>query len=382
MEPVSGGGRSGVRGVRGIGLALALGVLGTAAAREAPADGAGAEPKDPEKISAFAFDRDARVRRIVDLAWIRKGIPKVDPKDGIPAIREPRAVSAGDNDYVHDEDPVVGIAVNGEARAYPIRVLDRHEVVNDVLGGVALAATYCPLCDSAVAVRRDFDWDPARTDETITLGISGYLYESDVLLYDRETETFWMQILGIGAVGPHAGARLEQVPVVRTTWKAWRQSHPSTTLLSWRTEHGWPRETYASPAYHEYRLSKQVMFRTHTQDDRLQRKSTVYGLSGGDAHVAIPETAVSTWTEPVEVSVGGRRFRVRWVPEHRTPAAEVLGEPRPAAPPAVGEASAAPPGAAKEAWLPAPLLRCYWFAWSSFHPDTTVWAPPVAGGAR
>jgi hypothetical protein len=338
------------------------------AAGEEPRPAVAAEPP----VSAFRFRSDDRVRRNVDLARIAKGLPVPDPRDGIPAIENTVIVSAAEVDFLADDDPVIGVALGGEARAYAIRVLDRHEIANDRLGDVSVAVTYCPLCDSGVAFLRRFDWDAARTDEPpLTFRCSGYLYDSDVLIYDRQTETFWHQFTGGAAVGPLTGSSLETVPAVRTTWKAWRAEHPGTTALSWRTEHGFRRELYAVSPYATYRASKQFgPFPVSRQDPRLPRKSTVYGLSSGSEHLAIPWDAVAGRTEPIAVALGGRRFRVAVDPSGGTLRAQVEAEPR--GPAASGGATG---------WAEAPILRCYWFAWYAFHPTTAVWAPP-AGGAK
>jgi hypothetical protein len=333
---------------RAVVVAVAAGACACGAGESAPR--ASSPP-----VSAFRFAQDPGVRHDVPLDRIVKGIPRADPKDGIPAIRSPEHVPAAEARHVRAEDAVVGVEVGREARAYPIRMLDRHEVVNDVLGGVPIAVTYCPLCDSAVVVRRDPDLDPAREGETITLGVSGYLFDSDVLLYDAETESFWQQLTGRAVVGPQTGRRLERLEATRTTWGAWRAAKPHTGALSFRTEYGWPSTAYETEHYVDYRSSSRLRFPVERFGDALPAKAQVFGLSHGESHLAVPERALEGREEPLDVSVGGAAFRLRREPH--------LGTWR---------AFARRGGAEDD---PVPLLRCYWFAWSAFHPGTQVWEP-------
>jgi hypothetical protein len=324
-----------------------------------------AEPPPPESDRASGFEvlRLGRGRREIDLGLVRKGIAREDPKDGIPAILHPRTVPAAEAAHLGDGDSVVGVALGGEARAYPIRMLDRHEVANDVLGGRPVAVTYCPLCDAAVAFGRGHDWDPARADEPpLTFGISGYLYESDVLLYDHQTETFWTQMGARGALGPLTGVSLETLPVARTTWKAWRTAHPGTTALSPETEHGWRREVYGQPLYVEYRASKQLLFPVAAVDPRLPKKEVVYGLSVGRDAVAVRLGALERRAGPIDLRLGGRAVRAAVDPTTGALRAELLPEE----------------GAGGGAPVEVPVLRAYWFAWAVFHPGTAVWAPEEA----
>jgi hypothetical protein len=334
---------------------------GAAVACAALALGGPAARADDAPVSAFAFARDPRVRREIDLALVRKGIPVPDPKDGIPAIRRPRAVPAAEAAFLKDDDAVVGVAVGEEARAYPVRILDRHEVANDVVGGVPLAVTYCPLCDSAVAFRRDVDLDPAREGEPpLVFGVSGYLYESDVLLYDDRTETFWAQMTGRGVVGPQTGRSLERVPVVRTTWGAWKRARPKTTALSTETEHGFAPTTYATPVYVEYRASRQLMFPVSRLDGRLPKKTIVYGVAVGEDATAIPADALPKAGESATLAIGERSLRLTTDAATGAPRVEVS---RPGAPETFDEVAA---------------VRAYWFAWAAFHPGTRLAALPRA----
>lgn len=158
----------------------------------------------------------------VDLDEIRDGGP---PKDGIPAIDDPRFRPAAEVDDLADAEPVIGLTVSGESRAYPLRVLTWHEIVNDVIAGVPVAVTYCPLCNAAIVFDR-------RLDETILdFGTTGKLRHSDLVMYDRQSESWWQQYSGEAIVGRHAGRRLEMLPSRLESWAEFRARAPDGVVL-------------------------------------------------------------------------------------------------------------------------------------------------------
>jgi hypothetical protein len=231
-----------------------------------------------------------------------------------------------------------------------------HEIVNDVLAGTEIAVTYCPLCDAAVVYRRRLPAGKGVPDEPLVFGCSGYLYDSDVLIYDAQTETFWQQLTGRGVVGPLTGSVLPQLPRRRTTMGAWESEHPKTTVLSWRTEYAFPMSTYRRSLYAGYRASKQVQFPVGARDPRLPLKAPVVGLWVADTDVAVPESALAGRAAPLSFTVGAVEVRVA--------PGEGAKEPR-------AESRAAGEGPRGE-WKPLEGLRCYWFAWFAFHPATRV----------
>ncbi len=172
-------------------------------------------------------------RTTIDFGEIISGGP---PKDGIPAIWEPAHVPAAQETRLDDREPVLTYEHPGEAaRAYPIRYLMWHEIVNDVVGGVPIALTYCPLCNSAMV----FD---ARVDGLRhTFGVSGKLRHSDMIMYDRETQSWWQQAIGEGVVGQHAGALLTQLPGWMESWAEFRDRNPEGLVMDepeWRRAYG------------------------------------------------------------------------------------------------------------------------------------------------
>jgi len=183
---------------------------------------AAAAPKLARARVLNGFDLSAA---LVPPAAIEAGGP---PRDGIPAIDQPRFVDAG-RARLADADRILGIARNGIARAYPVRILNWHEIVNDRLGDEPIAVTYCPLCGTGIA----FD---ARVGEQVArFGVSGLLFNSDVLLYDQRTESLWSQIMAKAIAWPLKGTTLTSVPIAHASWAAWRTRHPRTEVLSTET---------------------------------------------------------------------------------------------------------------------------------------------------
>jgi hypothetical protein len=148
------------------------------------------------------------------------------PKDGIPSIDEPEfAPVAERRDWLADREPVIGLAINGDARAYPLRVLTWHEIVNDTVGGMPVAVTYCPLCNTAIVFDAKFD------GQRLTFGTTGKLRHSDLVMYDRQTGTWWQQFTGRGIVGEHTGAKLAFVPARLESWREFLERHPDGQVL-------------------------------------------------------------------------------------------------------------------------------------------------------
>lgn len=136
------------------------------------------------------------------------------PKDGIPALTDPAVIEGARAERMQSADRVIGVSINGEHRAHPLDILAWHEIVNDTLGGTPIAITYCPLCDSAVAFERTME------GQVLEFGVSGLLYQSNVLMYDRSggAQSLWSQMAGRAVSGPFSGTRLPTVPVELTTW--------------------------------------------------------------------------------------------------------------------------------------------------------------------
>jgi hypothetical protein len=269
---------------------------------------------------------------------IRSGGP---PRDGIPAITEPEFVSRADADYLKDDDRVLGVTISGEPKAYPIRILDYHEIVNDKSGVQHFTVTYCPLCGTGMVFATNAG------ELHLNFGVSGLLYNSDVLLYDRNTESLWSQIMGEAIAGKLLGHKLPQLPVFHTTWSDWQSKHPDTLVLSNENQY---RFNYKKPLYAGYSDSRKLYFKVSNKAPKTYHpKEQVMGLNLGDEYKAYPfaELAKNN-AEHFEDSFGGKTFTVHWNDEAKS--AHITD--------AQGKSVV--------------TTTAYWFAWFTFHPQTSV----------
>ena len=217
---------------------------------------------------------------VIDAREIMWGGVRVD---GIPPLEFPTQIFPEEAaEWINDTDVVVGVEIDGDARAYPIRIIAWHEMVNDTIGGVPVSLAYCTLCGSPIL------FDGRVGPEVYRFGTSGLLYRSNKLMYDRNTRTLWNQFSGKPAWGPLVGEdiRLKVLPVVVTTWSEWFARHPDTTVLSIET--GFARDYGAAVAYNEYFNSPLTWFNVPVEDERLAQKDKVYAVRIGEALTAYP----------------------------------------------------------------------------------------------
>lgn len=193
--------------------------------------------------------------------------------DGIPALDNATMIAADDADYLDLNEPVFGISINDDHRAYPLRILDWHEMANDVVGGVPVSLAYCTLCGAGIA----FD-GRASNGETYTFGSSGFLFRSNKLMYDRQTRTLWNQLTGEPVLGELVGSEiiLNLLPVVVTTWESWKTQHPDTLVLDINT--GFQRTYEPGAAYGGYFAYDDTMFPVWQRSDLLGSKDRIYAL--------------------------------------------------------------------------------------------------------
>lgn len=241
--------------------------------------------KSTVSTSAPAVARD-RLDEFADN--IRSGGP---PKDGIPPIDEPEFLTARSADFLTDDDIVFGFVEGGEARAYPQLVLVWHEIVNDTLPEGPLSVTYCPLTGSAIGFR-----GIAEGGEPLTFGTSGDLVNSNLLMYDRQTDSRWPQILSQAILGPSRGTHLQEVPLAWTTWGRWRKLHPETKVLSTQTGHlrRYGDDPYGSytPLGGYYERGSSLYFPVMHEDRRFDRKEVVIGSKHGKTRAAVRKDAL------------------------------------------------------------------------------------------
>ena len=195
-------------------------------------------------------------------------------KDGIPSLDDPELIPASEAGYLRPDDLVFGVAINGDARAYPLRIMGWHEMFNDVIGGVPVALAYCTLCGSGILFETQL---PGRA-APLVFGSSGFLYRSNKLMFDRATHSLWNQFTGRPVSGDlvDSGIALRQRPVVIDSWANWRARNPETRVLSLDTGH---RRDYGSGVvYRDYFASDELMFPTLVDERTHQQKDYVFGI--------------------------------------------------------------------------------------------------------
>ncbi len=212
------------------------------------------------------------IRHIIPLDEIKSGGP---PKDGIPSIDSPRFVN--DAGFVSDDDLVIGLSINGQSRAYPLSILVWHEIVNDKIGNTPVAVTYCPLCFTTQVFDRTIN------EKETEFGTSGKLYNSNLVMYDRNTDSMWSQALGQAIVGELTGYELKRIPFDLAKWSDWKKLNPDTVVLSTDTGHSRP---YGSDPYGDYYTDSRVIFPVKNSDDRMHPKEIILGFDHNKSYKA------------------------------------------------------------------------------------------------
>ncbi|GAB2763974.1 DUF3179 domain-containing protein [Nocardioides salsibiostraticola] len=277
------------RSTTGLGLGLALALLFSACATE-PTDTGRSDGdratgnlgrQDIDAVSALDSRDDASFPTpLIPLEEILSGGP---PPDGIPSLDDPQFDPADEVDWLSPGDPVLSLTIGDETRGYPVGVLTWHEIANDTVGGVPVAVTYCPLCNSGVAFERTVE------GEVTTFGVSGLLYADNLIMYDRATESLWPQLTGVASVGVRTGTELTSIPIGVVGWEQFQAAHPEALVLSRDT--GFDRNYGANP-YEGYDDPRTEPFFAlpGEPDQRLQVKERVVGVGEGSNAVAVPRS--------------------------------------------------------------------------------------------
>ncbi len=379
-------------------LLVSVGVaLAASSCRPAPGDGASEAGSRPSTRPAGSpIDGP-----LVDPAEIISG--GVSP-DGIPPIDDPRFLRPEEVRFLAAREPVVAVEVNRVAKAYPIRILMWHEIVNDVFDGVPVVVTYCPLCNTGISFRR-----PTVDGEILDFGTSGKLYRSNLVMYDRQTGSYWPQALGQAVVGPLLGMELEPVATRLLSWADWRSAHPDGLVLSPRTGHV---RRYGSNPYVGYEDEERPPLFTGEPDPRLRPTEHVLGIAGADT-IAFPYSELERLSEDgvaaVNRIVGAEPIAVFWkagtvsaldaarIPMSADVGAAAAYEPRiglrrltfvvrngafideetASTWTIAGEAIAGP--LAGRRLRVALALDSFWFTWAAFHPETEIFRVSGSG---
>ena len=219
-------------------------------------------------------------KRTVELSEIESGGP---PKDGIPAIDRPRFIGTeAARAWLRPKEPVLVLRMERDARAYPLQILMYHEIVNDTVAGVPVAVTFCPLCNASIVFERRMD------RRVLDFGTTGRLRLSDLVMYDRQTESWWQQFTGKGIVGHYAGAALKRIPSEIVAFEDFAAAHPAGQVLSRETGYARP---YGRNPYAGYdRIDQSPFLFTGKRDDRLPPMERVLSVSAAGKHRLYPLT--------------------------------------------------------------------------------------------
>ena len=363
--------------------------------RESPSQAA-LRPEEPPPAGAEAeFSTDFSLHS-VPYSEILSGGP---PKDGIPALDAPRFVSAAEADaWLEDREPVIFFQLGADARAYPLQIFMWHEIVNDVVDGVPVAVTFCPLCNSAVAFRRTVD------GQVLDFGTTGRLRFSNLVMYDRQTETWWQQATGEAIAGALTGARLEPLPAAVISWAEFKRAAPDGRVLSRETGFSRP---YGNNPYSGYddMDNAPFLYRGPQTPGQLPPMARVLTIEHQGEAAAYPYEALAQ-AGAVNDTVGGAPVVVFWqagtasaldagsvaagrdVGSAAAYLRRVAGRTLTFLPAAegftdaetgsawnlLGEAFSGPlTGARLE---PVVSINHFWFSWAAFRPETRIWDGP------
>jgi hypothetical protein len=262
------------------------------------------------------------------------------PRDGIPAIDRPQFVKPSEANFLRDEDRVLSVKIDNEVRAYPLRILNWHEIVNDQIGDHAIAVTYCPLAGAGIV------FDRRVNGRKSPFGVSGLLYQSDLVMYDRDTESLWPQLAMKTISGPMVGTQLRLLPSEDMKWAAWREAHPDGKVLSTATGHS---RDYVRDAYADYARSSETMFPVRWTRSELGKKDWVVGVIVNGQAKAYPIELLKK-NAPIEDKIGNEQIRISYD---------------------AGASKTEVTRSANSEMIP--FTIAYWFAWQAFYPKTELY---------
>ena len=221
---------------------------------------------DPKFEHYFQGRQETSLIRFDEIRW--GGVVQ----DGIPPLRDPEMISIDEASYLQDDNIVFGIEVNGEARAYPKRILAWHEMFTDTIKGIPLAGVYCTLCGTVILYKTEVNGVNHK------MGTSGFLYRSNKIMYDQATQSLWSTLEGKPVAGPLVGKgiQMDYLSVVTSTWGEWKRRHPETKVLSLNTGHN--RDYGEGVAYKSYFANDELMFNVQRNDKRLKNKQSILAI--------------------------------------------------------------------------------------------------------
>ena len=263
-------------------------------------------------------------------------------KDGIPSIDKPKFISANLASWLPDEDLGLGIVHMGEARFYPFRILVYHEIVNDFMQNDPILVSYCPLCFTGIGFERKID------GEAVEFGVSGKLYNSELVMYDRKTDSYWPQTLGKAVAGPSTGKVIKKIPTDTIKWGDWKKAHPDTKVLSKET--GFLRNYDGSNPYGRKGdfTDINLQFPLENEDLRMNDYEIIYGIEMNGKFKAYKKADLGRLLT-IEDSLGGNKIKIAFDKDLKSAKAYTKSDEQ------------------------VVVETLFWFAWAAFHPETEVY---------
>jgi peroxiredoxin len=304
-----------------------------------------------EKINSLAFQEEITQESIEGVKTLEDGTKYIihpdkllsggPPKDGIPSIDNPKFVSAEEANWLPENELGLGIVHKEEKRFYPFRILVYHEIVNDLIRDDAILVTYCPLCFTGIAFIREID------GKAVEFGVSGKLYNSELVLYDRITDSYWPQSLGMAVIGPSTGKKIKKIPTDIVLWGNWKKAYPETLVLSKDT--GFSRSYDGNNPYGEKGNFQDINLRfpIESTSDLLPAYEIVYGIEIDGKSKAYQKSVIEE-KRRIEDKLGGKDIVLEFDPGLKTARAKT--------------------GDGEEILVE----TLFWFAWYAFHPDTEI----------
>jgi len=261
-------------------------------------------PDEPPPLGAAGQFSTDFSRHVVPYSDILSGGP---PKDGIPAVDDPKFISVAEaNEFLGELEPVVFFRIGDDARAYPLQVLTWHEIVNDVVDGTPVTLTFCPLCNTAIAFAREFD------GQVLDFGTTGRLRFSNLIMYDRQTETWWQQATGEGIAGEYTGEQLTFLPASIIGWEEFRENFPDGQVLSRET--GFRRDYGRNPyAGYDNINNSPFLFRGPETPGVLPAMARVLTVEISEEAVAYPYEVLQAQSA-INDTIGGSEVVIFWQP--------------------------------------------------------------------
>ncbi len=293
------------------------------------------KPRFETNIIQQTFKFDKNTKASVGLTDLKQGCPK---RDCIPAIDNPKFIPLKAAKFLTNEDFVIVASYKNETKIYSRNILESHEIVNDWFGSLPVAVTFCPLCGTAVATIRIVDGQPTE------FGVSGLLHNSDLVMYDRRTNSLWGQLSSTAIVGEKTGTKLRKISAQLMTWPQAQIAYPNAKVLSTDTGYSY---NYLKPNYQKYYDSDKIIFPVSSFDARTNAKQVVYGISIEGKSIAFTEQFLED-NNSIDQPFNDILIHI-----------ENKGN---------GDVSAFQ----KDSGDVVPITRSYWFAWYNFHPNTVL----------